>query len=124
MQNFQIENNSTVSFTKKDEAVRVICFASQKQLELATLQQTKTAVRVSNYNKSLTGDIVLDNQTKLTPVGQIPFNYCETLTTTGVVPISSLPQVAAEQLVKVKVKVTDGSNVKTISTLHQRVLKK
>lgn len=45
---------------KGAESVTVVCFVSQKQPELKTLDQTKAAVRVSNYNKSLTSDIVLD----------------------------------------------------------------
>ena len=109
---------------KKDEAVRVVCFSSQKQTELKTLQVTKTSVRVTNVSKTNTGDIILNNQTKVTPLSHLPFEYSDILTANGTVPISSLAQVAAEQLVTVKAEVTHVSGVKKIPTLRHGVLSK
>ena len=109
---------------KKDEPVRVVCFSSQKQTELTTLQVTKTPVRVTNFSKTKTGDIILDNQTKFTPLSHLPFSYSDTLTANGTVLISSLAQVAAEQLVTVKAEVTHVSGVNKTPTLRQGVLSK
>ena len=109
---------------KKDGAVIVVCFSSQKQTELTTLQVTKTHVRVINFSKTNTGDIILDNQTKFTFLGHLPFAYSDTLTANGTVLISSLAQVAAEQLVTVKAEVTHVSGIKKTPTLRQRVLSK
>jgi len=109
---------------KNDEAVSLVCFSSQKQPELKTLQVTKTPVRVSNFSTSNTGDIILDNHTKITPLDSLPFTYSDSLTTTGTASISSLAQVAAEQLVTVKAQVSHVSGVKKIPTSRQGVLHK
>ena len=63
---------------KKDEAIRVVCFSSQKLTELTTLKVTKTPVRVTNFSKTSTGDIVLDNQIKSIPLSNQPFAYSDT----------------------------------------------
>ena len=123
MQNLQIENNSTVSFRKKTKLSESFAFCITNTTRTCKFTANKNCSKAgfnSNYNKSLTGDIVLDNQTKLTPVGQVPFNYSETLTTTGVVPISSFPRVAAEQLVTVKAEVTHVSGEKKKKELYAR----
>ena len=73
---------------------------------------TKTPVRVINFSKTNTGDIILDNQTKFTSLSHVPFAYSGTLTANGTVLILSLAQVAAEQLVTVKAEVTHVSGVK------------
>jgi len=109
---------------KKDEAIRVVCFSSQKPTELTTLQVTKIPVRVTNFSKTNTGDINLDNQTKFTPLSNQPFAYSDTLTANGTVLISSLAQVAVEQLVTVKAEGMHVSGVKKTPTLCQRVLSK
>ena len=100
---------------KKDEAVRVVCFSSQKQTELRTLQATKSPVRVTNFSKTNTGDIILDNQTKFTHLSHLPFAYSDTLTANGTVLILSLAQVAAEQLVTVKAQVTHVSGKQEVT---------
>ena len=60
----------------------------------------------------------------MTPVAQVPFNYCETLTARGIMAVSSMNQAAAKQLVTVVAKAAHVSGVKKISTLRQGVLRK
>ncbi|KAK2568975.1 hypothetical protein P5673_007088, partial [Acropora cervicornis] len=83
---------------------------------------TKTPVRVTNFSKTNTDDIILDNQTKFTPLSHLPFAYSHTLTANGTVLILSLAHVAAEQLVTVKAEVTHVSGVKKTPTLRQGVV--
>lgn len=55
----------------KDNSVRAVCFSTEKHPELKTLQQTKSHVKITNYNTSATNgkeDIILLSKTKITPI--------------------------------------------------------
>jgi hypothetical protein len=54
---------------------------------------------------------------------KITFSYSEDLTATGIVPISSIQNLAKEQLVSVKTHIARLSGVKVRQTQHQGMLK-
>ena len=113
---------------KKDNVVRAVCFSPQKHTQLHTFQQTKSPVKVSNYGKSQLGkDVIFNQHTKIAPIDNtnIDFPHSNKLTTTGMaISISSLNDLAGEQLVTLKAQVAQISGVKRIETQHQGRLNK
>jgi hypothetical protein len=69
--------------------------------------------------------MLLNKYTKITPLdsSKITFSYSEDLTATSIVPISSIQNLAKEQLVSVKAHVARLSGVKVRQTQHQGMLK-
>jgi len=115
----------------EDNSVRAVCFSTEKHPELKTLQQTKSPVKITNYNTSANNgkeDIILLSKTKITPItsNDINFPYSGELTAaTGILPnLLALEKLAAEQLVTIKAQVAQMSAAKTLRTQHQGVLKK
>ena len=108
---------------KKDNVVRAVCFSPQKHTQLHTFQQTKSPVKVSNYGKSQLGkDVIFNQHTKIAPIDNtnIDFPHSNKLTTTGMaISISSLNDLAGEQLVTIKAEVAQISGVKRIETQDQ-----
>ena len=112
---------------KNDTVIRAVCFSPQKHSELKTLQQTKSPVKVSNYQKSQNKDIILNQYTKIAPVDPTDINFMHSnkLTSTGTAKtISSLNELAPEQVVTLKAEVAQVSSVKKIHTQYQGALKK
>ena len=69
----------------KDNSVRAVRFSPEKYAELNTLQQTKSPVKITNYNTSANngkGDIILLSKTRITPItsNDIDFPYSGELT--------------------------------------------
>ena len=115
----------------EDNSVRAVCFSTEKHPELKTLQQTKSPVKITNYNTSANNgkeDIILLSKTKITPITSDDSNFPysgELTAATGILPnLLALEKLAAEQLVTIKAQVAQMSSVKTLRTQHQGVLKK
>lgn len=115
----------------KDNSVKAVCFSPEKYAKLNTLQQTKSPVKITNYNTSANNgkeDIILLSKTRITPItsNDIDFHYSGKLTAaTGILPnLLALEKLAAEQLVTIKAQVAQMSAAKTLRTQHQGVLKK
>lgn len=105
-----------------------MCFSPEKHTELKTMQQTKSPVKIQNFTHSKNdenGDMMLNKYTKITPLDstKITFPYSEDLSATGIAPISSIQNLAVEQLVSVKAQVARLSGVKVRQTQHQGTLK-
>ena len=80
---------------------RGVCFATSKQETLAAIEKQKSAVKIKNFtinNKYGTEDVVINKNTTITPI-TTDFEYHSQ---EKVLSISSLTNVAPEQLVAVK----------------------
>ena len=113
----------------EEKLTRAVCFSPEKHSQLKTLQETKSPVKIENFGHSSNdenGDMLIHKYTKITPIDatKIIFSYSDGLTATGVVPISSIVNLAVEQLVSVKAQVAHLSGVKIVQTQHQGTLKK
>ena len=106
-----LQSGSTLTCTlqNEDNSVRAVCFSTEKHPELKTLQQTKSPVKITNYNTSANNgkeDIILLSKTKITPItsDDINFPYSGELTAaTGILPnLLALEKLAAEQPVTIK----------------------
>ena len=94
--------------------VRGVCFAVDKKQTLDALAHQKSHTKISNYSISTkygSKDIVMNKQTILTPLTTATFDY-KTLNNAN--SIATLWQVAPEQLVTIKGKVTQLSATKTV----------
>ena len=109
---------------KEKEIERVVCFDARKHDELDTLKKTKSAINLHPYRKSSTGEIILDDKSKFSPVQDVGFDYIDPVMPNDVVSIAKLVDVASEQLVKVKAQVLSISGPKVINTQHQGTLRK
>ena len=107
-----------------DKPVRAVCFSPEKRPELqAVATTTKSPVKLKNYKRanSADDDLTITKFTKIIPLDQkeITFPYLEELSATAVgnpVKISSVPNLASEQLISLKAKVLKISGVKFLST--------
>ena len=106
-----------------DKPVWAVCFSPEKRPELQALATTKSPVKLKNYKRanSTDDDLTITKFTKIIPLDQkeITFPYSEELSATAVgnpVKILSVPNLASEQLISLKVKVLKISGVKFLST--------
>ncbi len=110
----------------KDESIRAVCFATEKQSELKTLENVKSPVKIQNFQKPAK-DVLLNRFTKIKPIekSEIDFNWADICNSEGFVPnISSIQNVAGEQVISLKGEIAQLSGVKYVNTLHHGKLKK
>ena len=110
----------------KDESIKAVCFALEKQSELKTLKKVESPVKIQNFQKP-DKDILFNKFTKIKPIekSDIDFIRAEICNSEGFVPnLSSLQNVAGEQVISVKGETAQLSGVKYINTLHHGKLKK
>ena len=84
--------------------VRAVCFNPAKRPLLEKYQKGRTAVRLHNITSSIKDDIesiIIQNNTTVQPV-VVPFVYQDAATSSSLPSLSSLQEVAKEQLVDVK----------------------
>ena len=85
----------------KSKVHRGVCFATSKQETLEAMEKQKSPVKIKNFtinNKYGTEDVVINKNTTITPT-TADFDYHSQ---EKVLPISSLTNVAPEQLVSIK----------------------
>ena len=87
----------------KEKVKRAVCFSPEKYLQLKTLQQTKSPIKTENFGHARndeSGDMLIHKYTKVAPIDAtaIPFPYSDNLTASGVIPISSITNLAVKQL--------------------------
>ena len=114
------------SLQTRDEPLRALCFVSEKQTELKTLEQVKSPVKIQNYNRQKQ-DLLITKYTKIVPLDKDDVNFPHTpmCNADGLLEnISSLQKVAAEQVVSIKAEVVQTSGCKTIHTQRYGSLKK
>ena len=110
----------------KDESIRAVCFTPEKQSELKTLENVKSPVKIQNFKKPVK-DILLNRFTKIKAIekSEIDFNWADICNSEGVVPnISSIQNVAGEQVISLKGEIAQLSGLKYVNTLHYGKLKK
>ncbi|CAB4011402.1 Hypothetical predicted protein [Paramuricea clavata] len=113
----------------EEKVTRAVCFSPDKHSQLKTLQQTKSPIKIENFGHARNdenGDMLIHKFTKIVPIDAttISFPYSDNLTASGIIPISSIANLAVEQLVSVKAEVAHLSGVKILQTQHQGTLKK
>ncbi|RMX52171.1 hypothetical protein pdam_00019879 [Pocillopora damicornis] len=89
---------------RSDRVVRAVCFNPAKRPLLEKYQKGRTAVRLHNITSSIKDDIesiIIQNNTTVQPV-VVPFVYQDVATSSSLPSLSSLQEVAKEQLVDVK----------------------
>ena len=89
---------------RSDRVVRAVCFNPAKRPLLEKYQKGRTAVRLRNITSSNKDDIesiIIQNNTTVQPV-VVPFVYQDAATSSSLPSLSSLQEVAKEQLVDVK----------------------
>ena len=114
------------SLQTRDEPMRALCFLSDKQPEVKTLEQVKSPVKIQNYDRQYQ-DVLITKHTKIVPLEKDNINFAHSpmCNTDGLLEnISSLQKVAAEQVVSVKAEVVKMSGCKTIQTQRYGSLKK
>ena len=110
----------------KDESIKAVCFALEKQSELKTLKKVESPVKIQNFQKP-DKDILFNKFTKIKPIekSDIDFILAEICNSEGFVPnLSSLQNVAGKQVISAKGEIAQLSGVKYINTLHHGKLKK
>ena len=110
----------------KDESIKAVCFAPEKQSEMKTLEKVESPVKIQNFQKP-DKDILLNKFTKIKPIekSEIDFIRAEICNSEGLIPnLSSLQNVAGEQVISVKGEIAQLSGVKYVNTLHHGKLKR
>lgn len=106
--------------------MRALCFLSDKQPELKTLEQVNSPVKIQNYDRQKQ-DVLITKYTKIVPLEKDNVNFPHTpmCNADGLLEnILSLQKVAPEQVVSIKAEVVQMSGWKTIHTQRYGSLKK
>ena len=100
---------------------RAVCFSSERKATFNTLEKQKSPVKLSNYRTSTkygTTDIVIQKYTNVqvttAPELEKQFQYQPIPDTQDPSPISSLSDVAPNQLITIKANLFQLSGIKTI----------
>lgn len=65
------------SLQTRDEPLRALCFLSDKQPELKTLEQVKSPVKIQNYDRQKQ-DVLITKYTKIVPLEKDNVNFPHT----------------------------------------------
>ena len=108
---------------------RAVCFAPKRRAEINTLAQTKTAVKIENLSlpqNKQDDNITVKKSSKITTLDNIDFQIstCLSQNADAIMPLSSLPKLAKEQLVAVKAEVVQIRGIKRISSTMKGKLSK
>ena len=106
--------------TSAKHVVRAVSFSPKKRSDFCRHQDAKSPVRISKFklsSKKGTDDVIINNNTSITPSQVITFQHKE-ISTSTVSSISSLQNVSPEQLVNVHAHVLQLSAVKVLQTVH------
>lgn len=113
-----------------DKTRRGVCFSPERRSEMHTVAQTKSPVKIENIkaqNSRMNDEVTVKKFSKITPVDKVDFEFSNELSKSaadGVMPISSIPKLAREQLVSIKGQVVEISGIKRINTTFKGELRK
>ena len=114
----------------ENSVVRAVCFSQAKHSEISKVQISKSPVLLQNIrtenSNNAKKDVVISKHTKISPLSLTSINctYSNDITDSSLLTdVASLRQVAAEQLVSLKVEVAHVESVKAIDTQHGSLAK-
>lgn len=115
------------TFQCKDGTARAVCFSPEKHSQLHTVAQTRSPLKIQNFTKPDKGKHIFIKFTNITAPDKdkISFEFMDGLTaiSDGIINISSIYNLAPEQLITVRGEVTNISAVKLVATSQGKLKK-
>ena len=92
---------------------RAVCFSAGKRKLMSEFEEAKSPVKFSRINENTKGDIILNNQSKITPcdASKIPFKHNPKLSKDSIVTLKDMEHLTPWQLVSTKVCVSERDEV-------------